>query len=292
MSRPYTLPSGGMLYGDHDGKVLVSPMRGEQEELIAGAGSGLSATPALRHVVEQCVDTRGIPHEKLELADWSALLLHVMAMSMGTDRLPLYPACPHCNVQFDGSRSLSEVPCRVLRRVTQGEEATWPPVSSLDADEDLRILREMGLDQEDGEVQSAQQVYTAHGMEEPIEVELSNGQRIGWRYLRLGDLTQAEDFADRAHNTEATRPGAKLNSFINARYVATIDGRRVGVLEAMKWTKAAPMPLLVEFRQQVERRSFGYELSPSFRCPNGHSFRQRLPLNGAMFRGRSGASVR
>ena len=136
-----------------------------------------------------------------------------------------------------------------------------------------------------------QSVYTAHGMEEPIEVQLSNGQRIGWRYLRLGDLIQAEEFADRSHNTEATRPGAKLNSFINARFIATIDGRRVGVLEAMKWTKQAPMPLLVEFRQQVERRSFGYELSPSFRCPSGHSFRQRLPLNGAMFRGRGGATV-
>jgi hypothetical protein len=284
------LPSGGLLYGDHHGAVVISPMRGEQEEIIAGAGEGLSATPALRHVVSQCVDCQGIPYEKLELSDWSAILLNVFALSMGEENIPLYPVCPTCNTQFDGSRPLSKVPCRVLRRAQQGEATNWPPETGQDEDEDLRILRDMGIDGA-GE-QSAEQVYVSGPLVEPIDVPLANGQTVGIRYLRLEDLIQAEEFAERSQNTQATTPGSKLHSFIHARTIATIDGKRVGVLEAMKWVKQAPMPLLAELRLAAERRSFGYELSPSFRCPNGHSFRQQLPLNGAMFRRRLGAQVR
>jgi hypothetical protein len=265
-------------------------MRGEQEEILAGAGDGLSATPVLRHVVSQCVDCAGIPYEKLELSDWSAVLLHVLALSLGEDNIPLYPVCPSCNTQFDGSRPLSQVPCRVLRRAALGEPTTWPPDTAQDEDEDLRVLREMGID--GVEAIEAQQVYVSGPLAEPIDVTLANGQTVGLRYLRLEDLIQAEDFAERAQNTQATTPGAKLHSFIHARTIATLDGKRVGVLDAMRWVKQAPLPLLSELRRAAERRSFGYELSPSFRCPNGHSFRQQLPLNGAMFRRRLGATVR
>jgi len=292
LSRPYVLPSGGTLYDNHDGTVFLSPMRGEQEELFAGAGDGLSATPVLRDIVRQCSDTRGIPYEQLELSDWTAMLLHIMAASRGTDELPLYPVCPHCNQQFDGSRTLAQVPCRVLRRGTAGETPTWPPSSTQDADEDLRILREMGLDGDDVGEESAEQVFVVNGnIEEPVEVVLSNGQHVGWRYLRLVDLVQAQEFAERSQNTDAKTTGAKLNRFIKARSLATVDGQRVGVLQAMRWVQEAPLPLLIEFREEMERRSFGYELSPSFRCPNGHSFRQQLPLDGAMFRRRAGSSV-
>ncbi len=290
LGRPFTLPSGGLLYGDHSGSVIISPMRGEQEEIIAGAGEGLSATPTLRHVVQQCVDCQGIPYEKLELSDWSALLLHIFSLSLGEDNIPLFPVCPTCNTQFDGSRSLSMVPCRVLRRAAPGEATTWPPETAQDEDEDLRILREMGIDS--STPQSAEQAYISGPLVEPIEVPLANGQTIGVRYLRLEDLIQAEDFAERSQSTQATTPGAKLHSFIHARQIATIDGKSVGVLDAMRWVKQTPMPLLAELRLAVERRSFGYELSPSFKCPRGHSFRQQLPLNGAMFRRRLGTQVR
>jgi hypothetical protein len=284
------LPSGGLLYGEHSGGVIISPMRGEQEEIIAGAGDGLAATPALRHVVSQCVDCQGIPYEKLELSDWSAILLHIFSLSLGEDNIPLFPVCPTCNVQFDGSRPLSQVPCRMLRRAQAGEPMTWPPETAQDEDEDLRILREMGID--GGAAPAVQEVFVSGALVEPIDVPLANGQTIGIRYLRLEDLIQAEDFAERSQSTQATTPGSKLHSFIHARTISTIDGKRVGVMEAMKWVKAAPMPLLSQLRLAAERRSFGYELSPSFKCPKGHSFRQQLPLNGAMFRRRLGTSVR
>lgn len=292
LGRPLALPSGGMLYGSHDGTVIISPMRGEQEEIIAGAGDGLAATPALRHVVSQCVDLRGIPYEGLELSDWSAILLHVLALSLGEDNIPLYPTCPVCKVQFDGSRSLANVPCRVIRRAQQGEDVTWPPETPADEDEDLRVLREMGLDTE-GAARDAQQVFVTNAIEEPVEIVLSNQQRIGWRYLRLADLIMAEEFAEKAQaGTDTSTPAGKLHSFIHARTIASIDGKRVGALEAMRFVKQAPLPLLSELRLGGERRSFGYELSPSFRCPSGHSFRQQLPLNGAMFRRRLGSAVR
>jgi hypothetical protein len=256
---------------------------------MAGAGDGLSATPALRHVVDQCVDCCGIPYEKLELSDWSALLLHILALSLGEDNIPLFPVCPTCNTQFDGSRPLSKVPCRVLRRAQAGEAATWPPETAQDEDEDLRILREMGVD--NSEDQTTHQVFISGPLVEPTEVVLANGQRVGWRYLRLEDLIQAEDFAERSRSLTATQPGSKLHAFIHARQIATIDGKRVGVLEAMQWVKQCPLPLLAELRRAAERRSFGYEFSPSFKCPNGHSFRQQLPLNGVMFRRRVGSSL-
>lgn len=290
LGRPYTLPSGGLLYGAHAGTVIISPMRGEQEEILAGAGEGIAATPALRHVVSQCVDTQGIPYESLELSDWSALLLHVLALSLGQDNIPLYPSCPMCKVQFDGSRPLSQVPCRVLRRAQPGEEPTWPPANAQTEDEDLRILREMGLDGAEAD-QSAHQVYVAHSLEEPVDIQLIDGHHLGWRYLRLTDLIQAEDFAERSQSTQTDAPGSALHRFVHARQVATLDGKRVGVLDAMQWVKRTPLPVLSDMRAQMERRSFGYELSPSFRCPNGHSFRQQLPLNGAMFRRRVRASI-
>lgn len=291
LSRPYVLPSGGLGYEGHEGAVLVIPMRGEQEEVLAGAGSGLAASPAMRHVVQQCIDTQGIPYERLILEDWTACLLHVLSYSMGEDLIPLYPSCPHCNQQFDGSRPLSQVPCRVLRRPTPGEVTTWPPATSLDEDEDMRVLREMGLE---GDQDGAEQVYVATDLHDNYEVTLSNGQRICCRYLRVSDMIQAEDFAQRSgegNSKNAKTPGARLHSFIMARYISSIDGRAVGVLEAMKWVKQAPMFLNHELRQGIERRSFGYELVPAFRCPNGHSFRQQLPLNGAMFRRRGSATV-
>lgn len=292
LGRPLVLPSGGLLYGEHSGEVIISPMRGEQEEILAGAGEGLQATPALRHIISQCVDCQGIPYEKLELSDWSAIMLHVLALSLGEDNIPLFPICPTCNIQFDGSRPLTKVPCRVLRRAGNGEPTTWPPETTQDEDGDLAILRDMGLDETGSAQAIAHQVYVSGPLVEPIEVTLANGQTIGIRYLRLEDLIQAEDFAERAQSQHAQTPGSKLNSFIHARKIETIDGRRVGVLEAMRWVKQAPMPLLSELRLADERRSFGYELSPSFRCPNGHSFREILPLNGAMFRRRLGATFR
>jgi len=290
LARPYTLPSGGLLYGDHSGQVLISPMRGEQEEVLAGAGGGLSATPALRHIVTQCLDTRGIPHDQLALEDWASCLLHILAYSMGADLLPLYPRCPACKAQFDGSRKLSQVPHRTLRRCGPGEAPTWPPETSQDEDEDLRILREMGLDGADA---TAEQVFCADALEEPSLVTLSNGQTIGWRYLRISDFTQAEEFSQRSNDTNSKSPGARLHTFIMSRYISSLDGRAVGVLESMRWVKQAPMSLNRELREHIERRSFGYELSPTFACTEcGYRFREQLPLNGAMFRNRSGSPVR
>lgn len=282
LSRTYQLPSGGLVYPGHDGTVVISPMRGEQEEMIAGSGVGVSATPAIRHVVEQCLDTRGVPYEQLVVEDWAACLLHILAMSLGSDHMPMFPQCPGCAQHFDGSRSLSDVPCRVLKRALPGESTTWPPQSSADEDEDLRILREMGLDPDSSK--QAQQVFAVDAVVEPAEVKLANGQVIGWRYLRLNDLIQAEEFSERSQSG-TTNAGSRLHGFIQARYIASIDGRTVGVIDSMRWVKQAPLPLLRELRESIERRSFGYELRPTFQCTHcRHRFRHQLSLDGSMFR--------
>ena len=284
LGMPFTLPSGGVFYGEHDGQVIVSPTRGEQEEIIAGASDGPDTARVLRHVIQQCVDTRGIKYGDLILEDWSAILLHVMAMSAGDDKVNLQPTCPAprgCGRGFPVVKSLFALPCTEIRR-SSSDDADWPPTGG---DAEMSIIAEVT-----GEEEDVRRVYNvAPNVSEPFSTDPLpiQGSVVRWRYLRVSDLAQAEEYAARIGN-HSTAPGNKMHTFLMAKHIVAIDGREVGTMEAMAWVRKQVTPVLNGFRRETERRTFGYDLRPRFKCPQcGHSFRVQLPLDADLFRGDS-----
>ena len=288
LSRPYTLPSRGMWYPEgHGGLVYISPTRGEQEEVLAGMGDGAAAMESLRHVVQQTVDLNGLPLDALLLDDWPALLLHLLAYSAGDDRVFLAPTCPRprgCGKPSNQTRSLSEMECIELRLAAPGESPNWPPPAIESAeDEELAILAEFSGDI----VGTSEVVVDAAAVAEPFQTSplKDTGDKITWRYLRMADLTMAEEFAQRTGSTNQ-RPGSKLNNVLLALHVIAINGTKSGLVGAYSWVKRTQSPTLSDLRHQIERRSFGYSMRPRFKCSHcSHSFRVELPLDGSLFRG-------
>jgi len=114
LSRPILLPSRGFLYGRGPAySPVIQPIRGEQEELLAGAGEGSDVTTVLRHVVAQVTDLQGLPYEDLLVSDWMALLLNIMAFSYNPI-LSFRPKCPTCKKFQSVSKNVEEMECKVI----------------------------------------------------------------------------------------------------------------------------------------------------------------------------------
>lgn len=287
LSRPYTLPSRGLWYPPgHRGQVFISPTRGEQEEVLAGMEDGAAAMVSLRHVVGQVVDLNGITLDQLMLEDWPALLLHLLAYSAGDDRVFLAPVCPKprgCGKASNQTRALGDMECVELRLAAPGESPTWPqPIEETEEDEELAILAEICGDIEG----TTEAIVDPSAVVEPFTAEplKLTGDKVTWRYLRMSDLTIAEDFAQRTDST-STKPGTKLNNVLLALHTVTLNGSKPGLVGAYSWIKRTPSEALTHYRRQIERRSFGYSMRPRFKCRCGHSFRAELPLDGSLFRG-------
>jgi hypothetical protein len=258
-------------------------MRGEQEEVVAGAAdSPQGQLAAMRNVTSQCIDTRGLPFNDLLLSDWTAAMLHFLAMSAGTDVVGLRPVHPACGKASNQSRPLTAMPCVTLRLAEPGEDPTWPPATM---DLDMDTIREMDDEEAEGIVR--EYILAPSDVVEPFTIKLPSGQTVQWRHLRLSDLIRAEEFSARTGDAQ-TAPGSKLHSFILARHIVTIDGKAVSGLEAVTWVRRQPSPVLNALRTDIARRDFGYDVTPRFRCPHcGGSFKVRLPLDGSLFRGGS-----
>lgn len=291
LSVPYLLPSRSMYYQDlcpgHDGRVVIAPMRGEQEEIIAGAAQNPQAQgAALRHVTEQCIDTRGIPFRKLLVDDWTASMLHFLALSAGSDVIGLRPTCPHegCKQQHDQSKALTSLACTILRFAEQGE--TVEPETEHDPAED--VIADIDGESEEGGVSEI--VLTPETAAEPFTTKPLpiGGQKVSWRYHRLEDLEKAEEFAARMETERSGKPGSPLHSYLMALQIAALDGTKQATLQAWRWVKAQPSVNLSAWREEMAERSFGYDVMMRFRCKGcGRSFRARLPLDGSLFRRRT-----
>jgi hypothetical protein len=280
------------LWYPHDGTVYISPTRGEQEEMLAGMGDGAAASATLRHIAEQVVDFNGMTIDDLLVLDWPAVCLHLLAYSAGDDRVFMAPTCPKprgCGKPSDQTRGLSDMECVELRPVLDGGESTWPIPEP--ADPDLAILEEIMGGSSTGTVEA---FVTADHAQEPFYTEPLKardgrdypgaGARVGWRHLRMKDMTVAEEFAQRTES-ESVVAGSKLNNVLIALQIVSINGNSTGLLQAYSWVKKTASPILTDLRRQLERRSFGYNMRPRFRCPHcGHSFQAMLPLDGSLFR--------
>lgn len=287
LSRPYTAPSRGLYYGDKlpDGSVILSPTRGAQEEILAGAkdnqGGQLSV---LRHVATQCISTGMLPFNDLLLFDFSAILFHWLALSAGSDELSVAPVHPACGKASRINIGLASLPCKTIRRASPNEDVTWPPPYEEEGVEDaFAVLREMD-GAEDGSV-TTELVLPPEAVEEPFQTDPlpHTGEVVGFRYHRVSDLIAAEDFAARSG-----KEGAAWHNFLLACQLVSLNGRPfTGRLEAFTWVSRQPSPVLRALREDIGLRDFGYDVKPKFRCDHcGGSFRVRLPLDGSLFRRR------
>lgn len=289
LSRPYTLPSGGVFYGNHDGQVIITPTRGEQEEIIAGASDNEDAYfEAMHHMMNQCVDWRGVTDPLI--FDWTAVLIHFLAISQGSDVIYLRPThskpigCGKAGLQ---KIPLAELPCRTLRRAMGGEEANWPPLSFEEEDAETEILRELEGDVERG---TEVQLVTEESLKTPLKTKPlpMTGETVTWRFHRLSDVMNAREFASRMDDSAS--PGSKRHSFLQAAQITAIGSKRVRLTEAVAWVRKTPSPALNAMREQMNRFGFGYDVTPKFKCPHcGGTFKERIPLDGAMFRSSSSA---
>lgn len=294
LSRPYILPSRGLYYPDGQapgGRMVISPTDGAQEEILAGAKDNpAAALPALRHVTEQCFDLKGLPFNAMLLFDWTAAMLHFLALSAGSDEIGLAPVhnVEGCRKASDQTRALTMLPCKVLRLAEVADEVNWP-VDLADMDPDELAIREMEEERAEGGVTEC--VVAQDSLLEPFTAPPLpyTKQVIGWRYHRVSDLIDAEEFAQRTGDKQ-TKPGSKFHNYLLAKQMVSIDGRLLrGELEALTWVKRQKTPVLDGLREDIQRREFGYDMYPRFRCPHcGGSFRVRLPLDGSLFRRRRG----
>jgi hypothetical protein len=291
LSRPYVLPSRGVHYDAHDGSMVISPTRGAQEEILAGArGDHTAATAALLNVTQQCFEMHGLPFNGMLLLDWTAAMIHFLALSAGDDTMRFEATHRVCGKTAPYQIPMTALPCTVLRIADDGERVQ---LAELPAGEEEALLREMDAAEREaaGEVVSpiTERVLTQDQAQEPFSTQPlpHTGEVVAFRHLRVQDLVNAEQFAATTGDRDANNPQGKLHTFLLASQIVTINGRKVGRLESTQWVRNQPSPVLDKFREEIRAREFGYDVRPRVTCKAcGGPFRAKIPLDGRLFRRR------
>lgn len=277
LSQPFKLPSNGLYYQrqcpGHTGEILIAPMRGEQEEIIASAADIPGADEAaLRHVTSQCFDLKGVPFPEMLLLDWNAALLQFLSQSVGESAIQLGQLThPGCNQSDIYAADLADLASTVMRVAEPGEATTWPPKP---LDHDAAALRAM-----EGRAGVETWVVSPEDATEPFNVVLKGNTQVAWRYARIRDLAAAEEYA------QSVGSASKLNAYLFAAHIVAIDGKPVSPLEALAWIKATPSFVLMGLRAAINARTFGYEMEVRLTCKRcGGHWKVALPENGRLFR--------
>lgn len=248
---PLVLPSLGVFYENKvpGGKGKIFPIRGEQEELLAGAGDGVEASPVLRLVVDQLSDFNGLPSEELLVSDWIYILLNILAFSYDPI-LTFSPLCPDHAVRVPTSIDIEKMECK---RIDLKQMDQW---------------------------------------KEPFETEALPlcRDKIGWRLLRIHDFEEVESYVSQVQDASMS-PGKPGHIYTMARHIETINGKKPKSAEKMQWVRSAIGKDLRALQRAFDAKETGYNLRPKFRCPKGHWFRARLPLDGRFFRGQGDSDV-
>jgi len=250
LTRDYQLPSCGWLYGDQlpDGIVTMSGIRGEDEEIIGGAGEGAAALPVLRDKLQQLVDLKGLPYDQLLFSDWLALLFNYFAFSYGSD-MAFSPRCPHCKHFPDNPhvRDISSLPSVIYKEVPGwSRDKITEPFST-------------------GKLPPYNDVIT-------------------FRLLRVADQKAAETYARKGQ--QAGKTGDFVRSFAMARYIEGINGEPVTTFEALDYIrKGTTGETLLALRHAFSMYEPGYDMNIYLTCPKCKGvFSVRLPEDGSYFR--------
>lgn len=280
LSRPYRLPSGGVFYEKHDGRIVIRPMRGEEEEVIAGAaGNKASRFEALNYVIGKCVDLKGLTLERLLIADWTGVLVHLFALTAGSDDIAVTSVHERCGKQSTIPIALTMLPCVSLRRQEAPEEQpSWPQEEE---SSDARILREM--DEAGNGFVGERALVVAAGEKEPYTTDVLPhvGVKVTWRFARVDDILKAEEFVARSET-----PGrSAFHTFVMSRRIVAIDNKPAFPLQSLTWVRSATSPTLNALRAEMSRRDFGYDLAPRVKCQScGGMFKAQMDLGGDSFR--------
>jgi len=226
----------------------MNAMRGEDEEIIAGAGEGAAAIPVLREKLSQLTDLHGLPYNEMLFSDWMSLLFHFFAFSYGQE-MSFRPMCPSCKQQPHAPivRTLDELKCIVydetegFSRETIREPFTSPPLPPYD-------------------------------------------DVINFRLLRVSDQIAAEDFLRKSR--EVGKRGEVVRSFATARHIVGINGEEVSFFEALDYVRRGGTGATnLAFRQAINEVTPGFDMAMPFTCPLcGFNFSLHLPEDGSFFR--------
>lgn len=250
LTRTVKLPSCGWLYGDKltDGIVTMSAIRGEDEELIAGAGEGAAAIPVLRDKLEQLTDFHGLPYGELLFSDWLALLFHFFAFSYGQE-MAFRPSCPSCKQQ--------------------------PPAPIIKTLEELKCL--VYDDAEGFNKETTREPFTSPPLPPYDDV-------INFRLLRVKDQIAAEDFLRKSR--EVGKRGEVVRTFATAKHIVGINGEEVSFFEALDYVRRGGTGATnLALRQAINEVTPGFDMNMPFVCPLcGFTYNLHLPEDGSFFR--------
>ncbi len=253
LTLPYTLPSQGVPYGGAipGGNVVLSPMRGEQEEALAGTGTGPHTARTVRHVIKGLVNLNGFPFEKLLLSDFVALVLNVMAFSYDPN-VSVSVSCPECKKRNQYDTEVGKIPCDVLTEEKFKDASTYQvelPVSKV-----VIAFRPLTLEDTDAIEKFAQ------------------------RHQPEADA--------KGSRPELTFGIAKAITHVNGKTVEEFGG----LVPLRHWLREMTGRDLAALRKAMNDAESGYDLSPEIECVHcGHTFEVRLPEAGEFFRGKTAA---
>lgn len=269
ISIPYTLPSQGKLYGDvfKGGEIIIYPIRGAHEELLAGSGDANVFT-ILQHVSQQLVK---LPPKfnfpELLITDWLALLVNLFSFSYSPE-FTLRPTCPKCKKEFIQSANMNSL-----------ELKTASDICSKNGDG-------LGLDLENYDASTA--VGTTVDTEKPDPTPYEepfttkplpkSGEVIQFRLLRLRDMARIEDYKNQKKNRSGM--GNPVHTFTTALNIHSIGGKTdLDDLMRIRWIRSALSYDLRFLRDEISSKETGYELTPEFSCPGCSArFRMQLPI--------------
>jgi hypothetical protein len=240
------------MYGGQlpDGKVAIKPLRGEQEELLAGtSGGGAQSVQAMRHVVASLVDLHGLALEELLVSDFTALTFNVMGFSYDPN-ISVNVGCRSCGHLNHYHTTLDQLPCTYLTPEKISNPETFRVLlPTCKARVGFRLMRLRDSDAVESFTRQHQAEAEALGTNPTVSFALANA-------IETVDDNPIEAFG--------------------------------GIVPLRHWVRSLTALDLSALRTAMNNADCGYELSPTIQCAKcKHSFIIKLPEVATFFRRKS-----
>jgi hypothetical protein len=228
----------------------MSSIRGEDEEIIGGAGEGAQALPVLRDKIEQLVNFGKLPYKRLLFSDWLATLFNFFAFSYGGD-MAANVKCPHCK----------RLPLKPYLLMLEGLPCyVYEDDPTLQKEKFKEPFRTAALPPWD--------------------------DVLDFRLLRMQDHLETEAYHKKG--VSMGKEGNFTSSYAMAKHIVAINDEEVSTFEALDWVRNATTGKTTRaFREEISLREPGYSLNFEVNCSwrdCGAPFSIRMPEDGSFFR--------